>query len=72
MKAPSVIGRLLPDAFEILEQAGIRVIETIRTSAPRGAPSGPLRVIRERARTEGVELVVAASVPPPKESDDSG
>ena len=72
MKAPSVIGRLLPDAREILKQAGIRVIETTRTSAPRGAPSGPLRVVRERPCPEGIELVVAASVPPPEEREESG
>jgi hypothetical protein len=72
MKAPSVIGRLLPDALEILEQSGIRVIETTRTSAPRGAPSGPLRVVRERSRPEGIELVVAASLPPPEKRDESG
>jgi hypothetical protein len=63
MKAPSVIARPLPEARAILEAAGAKVAAVAETRSPRGAPEGPLRVVRQRVTPEGVELVTTASVP---------
>ena len=63
MKAPSVIARPLPEARAILEAAGAKVAAVVETRSPKGAPGGPLRVVRQRVTPEGVELVTTASVP---------
>ena len=63
MKAPSVIARHLPEARAILEAAGAKVSGVAETRSPKGAPEGPLRVVRERVTPEGVGLVTTASVP---------
>lgn len=63
MREPSVIARPLPEARAILEAAGVKVVAVVETRSPKGAPEGPLRVVRQRATGEGVELVTTASVP---------
>ena len=63
MKEPSVIARPLPEARAVLEAAGVKVVAVVETRSPKGAPEGPLRVVRQRATPEGVELVTTASVP---------
>ena len=63
MKAPSVIARPLPEARAIIEAAGATVAGVVETRSPKGAPGGPLRVVRERVTPEGVELVTTSSVP---------
>jgi len=62
MTTPSVIGRPLAEAQRLVCQAGLQVTIT-HTSPPASPPSGPRRIIRQRLLPEGVELVVAASVP---------
>jgi hypothetical protein len=52
----------------MVERAGKGVVEVTRTSPPRAAPGGPLRVVRERWAGERVSLVVAASVALAEES----
>ncbi len=61
MSASCVIGRLLSDAEAMLEAAGLRVALVKETRCPKAAPSGPLRVLRQRDLPDGVELVAAAS-----------
>jgi hypothetical protein len=61
MSIPCVIGRLLPEASAMLEAAGVRVALVKQTRCPKAAPSGPLRVLRQRDLPDGVELVTAAS-----------
>jgi hypothetical protein len=63
MRAPCVIGRQLPQAEAILGVAGLRAALVKETRSPKGAPSGPLRVVRQRDISEGIELVTAASLP---------
>jgi len=63
MKAPWVIARPLSEARAILEAAGAKVTAVAETRSPKGAPAGPLRVVRQRVSPEGVELVTTASVP---------
>jgi len=54
----------------MLEAAGVQAIVVTYTSPPSGkAPAGPQRVVRERMTPEGVELLVAPSVPPPEGKD---
>jgi hypothetical protein len=62
MKTPLVIARELSEARRVLAEAEVAVTATTRTGPPGEAPSGPLRVVRQRETAEGVELVVAASV----------
>jgi hypothetical protein len=62
MNTPSVVACQLPEAEAILEAAGLRVASVKETRCPKGAPSGPLRVVRQRQLPEGVELVAAGSV----------
>ncbi len=61
MSIPCVIGRLLVDASALLEAAGARIAVVKETRCPKAAPSGPLRVLRQRDLPDGVELVAAAS-----------
>ena len=63
---PSVIGRPLDIAEGMLREAGVTAVSVRRSQPPRGGPGGPLRVIRQREAAQGVELVVAASVPLPE------
>jgi len=63
MNAPSVIARPLSEAQRILQAAGVQAVVTKQTSPPHGAPSGALRVVRQRLTSEGLELVVAPSAP---------
>ena len=63
MSHPCVLARRLDDAQRILDTAGVRVLGVERTAPPRGAPSGPPRVVRQRSTSEGVHLVTAASIP---------
>jgi len=70
MSRPSVIARTLTEARQMLEAAGVQAIAVTYTSPPSGrVPAGPERVVRERMTLEGVELLVAASVPPPEGKD---
>ncbi len=62
MSIPCVIALPVGEARRMLEEAGVAVAGTVETGPPEGAPSGPRRVVGQRAREEGVELVVAASV----------
>ena len=62
MRIPSVIARALPEARLLLEEAGVRAISVVETGPPGRPPTGPVRVVRERWREEGVELVSATSV----------
>jgi hypothetical protein len=63
---PSVLARPLAEAERALREAGAGVIEVRVTGPPRGPRSaGPWRVVRQRGERWGVQLVVAASVPPP-------
>jgi hypothetical protein len=68
--APSVIGRPLAEAQDILRQAGAAVARVDETRPPRGAPEGPLRVIRQQDTDDGVLLVVAASLMGPEKPAD--
>jgi hypothetical protein len=63
---PSVLARPLAEAERVLREAGVGAVE-VRTTSPPGAPrpAGPWRVVRQRDEKWGVQLVVAASVPPP-------
>jgi hypothetical protein len=63
---PSVLARPLAEAERVLREAGVGAVE-VRTTSPAGAPrpAGPWRVVRQRGERWGVQLVVAASVPPP-------
>jgi len=63
MNGPSVIARPLLVAERLLADAGVAAVEVQRTEPPRGGPAGPLRVIRQRETADGIELVVAPSVP---------
>lgn len=77
MSVRSVIALSLAEAKEMLERAGVAVVEVAETSSPglapasggraQGRPRGPLRVVRERYSAEGAHLVVAAAVPLPAE-----
>jgi hypothetical protein len=64
-----VIARPLDAAQRLLRQAGVELVEIKQTQPPRGGLKGPLRVIRQRATADGVELVVAASAPLPDGED---
>ena len=66
MSAPSVIARPLEAAERLLGDAGVAAVRVRRTQPPRGGPSGPLRVIRQRETRDGIELVVSPSVPLPQ------
>ncbi len=67
---PSVVGRELEQARRLLQAAGVTHVEVTETAPPaRRSPTGPLRVVRQRATEQGVSLVVAASVPPPQEAE---
>ena len=68
----SVIARPLGDARLAVEEAGAEVREVKTTVPPRGAPSGPLRVVRERWEGGQVCLVAAASLPPREEEGGHG
>jgi hypothetical protein len=57
-----VIGRPLAEAERVLVGRGAVVLEVRRTEPPGRAPSGPLRVVRERWENGGVRLLAAASV----------
>lgn len=63
----SVIARPLVEARSALEAAGVAAVVVATTAPPRGAPSGPLRVVRERWEGGRVCLVAAASLPLPEE-----
>ncbi len=70
MSAPCVVGRLLADATRILAQAGVGEVVIQRTAPPRPLPpAGPPRVVRQRQLTSGVSLLVAATLPAPREGD---
>jgi hypothetical protein len=62
MRTPSLLARPLPEARRLLEAAGVPLVEVKHTAPPRGAPSGPMRVVRQRSASDGVYLVAAASV----------
>lgn len=62
MTGPSVLARTATDARVLLEDAGARLISITETAPPRGAASGPKKVVRERWTPEGAHLVVAASI----------
>jgi hypothetical protein len=66
MSAPSVIARPLEGAERLLGAAGVVAVGVERTQPPRGGPAGPLRVIRQRETSDGVELVVSPSLPLPE------
>ena len=73
MTSPCVLGRRLAEARQLLEAAGIAVVEVTETAPPRGeALTGPPRVLRQREVEGGVSLVVAASVPPPASAGRDG
>ncbi len=61
MIAPCVIARPLETAERLLREAGVSSVEIKQTRPPKGGPSGPCRVIRQRATPSGIELVTAAS-----------
>jgi hypothetical protein len=77
----SAIALPLAEAKEMLERAGVAVVEVAETRPPeagkppgvapvrcaQGRPRGPLRVVRERYSADGAHLVVAAAVPLPAE-----
>ncbi len=70
MSLPSVVGRELEEARRLLLAVGVTNIDVTETAPPaHRRPTGPLRVVRQRAREQGVSLVVAASVPPPQEAE---
>jgi len=60
---PVVVALPLEEAKEVLDALGIAVVEVAETRArdpaPTGAPSGPLRVVRERYSPDGAHLVTA-------------
>jgi hypothetical protein len=70
MSRPSVLGRCLTEARQLLEAAGVPVTGVAQTKPPGGAPPGPLRVVQERSTSEGVFLVTAASVELAEGEDD--
>ncbi len=57
-RPPDVVGHTLEEARQILAAAGWPESETSETRPPRGALSGPLRVIRQRVDAEGRVAVV--------------
>ncbi len=59
----SVVGRPLEEARRLLEAAGVKLLNVLETRSPRGGPTGPLRVVRQRETAEGVVLTTAASAP---------
>jgi hypothetical protein len=63
MTPPCVIGRRLPQGEAILEAAGVRIALLRETRPSKGAPRGPLRIVRQRQIAGGVELVTAAALP---------
>ncbi len=68
---PSVLARELSEAERVLWEAGAQTIEVRVTSPPRvPRPTGPWRVVRQRSKGRDVQLVVAASVPPPGSEGD--
>ena len=69
MSIPCVVARPLSEAKRVLEAAGILKATVAQTSPPQGAPAGPLRVVRQRSTSDGVELVVVGSVPLPERKD---
>ena len=69
MSSPCVLAHTLPEARRLLAAAGVRLLEIKQTAPPHGGPSGPLRVVRERATSEGVYLVAAASIALDEERD---
>jgi hypothetical protein len=52
---------VLEEAERRLREEGVTAVDVIRTQPPRRALGGPLRVIRQRDRHDGVELVVSPS-----------
>jgi hypothetical protein len=66
MSHPCVIARPLDGAQRMLREAGVTMVDVKQTMPPRGGPNGALRVIRQRAGSDGVEIVVAASAPLPE------
>jgi len=68
---PSVIGRRLAQAREILERAGVAVVAVEETRPPRAPLEGPRRVVRQRRTDEGLSLVVAASLTLPERNEEN-
>ncbi|MFB3880185.1 MAG: hypothetical protein ACE149_02925 [Armatimonadota bacterium] len=66
MTGSSLIALPLAAAREAVREHGGALPAVKQTRPPRGAPSGPLRVIRQRSVAGSLELVVAASVPLPE------
>ncbi len=56
------IGRTLAEAERLLAGAGVELLGVEVTRPPGDAPTGPLRVIRERWEEGGIRLLVAPSV----------
>lgn len=63
MSIPCVVARPLAQARRMLEEAGVTVAAVKETAPPRGAPSGPLRVLRQRETDAGLELTAGRSTP---------
>jgi len=63
MNVPTVVALRLDDAEAILREQGVSALEVKQTRPPGSTPGGPLRVLRQRTPPDGVELVVAASIP---------
>jgi len=69
---PCVVARGLEAARRMLAEAGVTVLSVTRTSPPKGAAPGPLRVVRAREEAAGVHLLAAAETAPVEAHDANG
>jgi hypothetical protein len=59
---PEVVAFPLEEAQTVLAEAGVTQVLVCATSPPRGGPPGPMRIIRQRILSEGVELVATPTI----------
>ena len=70
MSRPDVLGLPVEEAQRLLADAGVPEVTVTETAPPGGRkPAGPWRVVRQRETEHGVELLVAATFPPPQGVD---